>query len=357
MKLSYQRLGLRLTHKWAIASRLGPGGGGGTHEFPVVVLELRDERTGVIGRGEAAPSTRYGESVDSCVEFFERVPVDALDFADPQGSMLKVRALGAGAEAAKGAFDMALLDGHGQLMSRPIHALFGLGFRNGEHLTSFSIGIDSAEVIRQKVLEAAEYPVLKLKVGSLDDAGNLRALREAAPEVWIRLDANEAWKTREEALTQLEALARDPRIQFIEQPMPASTPVADWIWLKQRSPIPLMADESYVDAADAERCADCFHAVNVKLVKTGGVSRAVEALKAARALGLKTMIGCMIETSVLITAAGHLAELADYLDLDGNLLISNDPFSGVTCSRGLLSFPDTAPASGLRVQPLTPGLM
>jgi len=149
----------------------------------------------------------------------------------------------------------------------------------------------------------------------------------------------------------VEWLARDGCVELIEQPMPAVSSLKDLVWLKQRSPLPLFADESYHSAADVQRCAECFHGVNVKLVKTGGLSAGLEALRAARKAGLKTMIGCMIETSVLISAAAHLADLCDYLDLDGNLLITNDPFTGVTAEHGILSFASAPERFGLQVCP------
>jgi L-alanine-DL-glutamate epimerase-like enolase superfamily enzyme len=179
----------------------------------------------------------------------------------------------------------------------------------------------------------------------------MRAVREAAPAKTVRVDANEGWKTKEQALEMIEWLAQDKHIEYIEQPMPAATPPADWAWLKARSPLPIFADESYHTAADAARCAECFHGVNVKLVKTGGVSGGFEALQAARKLGLKTMIGCMIETSILISAAAHLAELCDHLDVDGNILITNDPFLGVATDDGVLSFASAPEKTGLRVCP------
>src|SRR5262249_50580839 len=153
---------------------------------------------------------------------------------------------------------------------------------------------------RKKVLAAEKFPVLKMKVGAPDDKANLQALRDVAPQKKVRVDANEGWRTKEQALEMIEWLAHDGNIEFVEQPMPASTPVEDWIWLKQRSPLPIFADESFHTAKDAARAADCFHGVNVKLVKTGGISAGYEALQAARKLGLKTMLGCMIETSILI---------------------------------------------------------
>jgi L-alanine-DL-glutamate epimerase-like enolase superfamily enzyme len=146
-------------------------------------------------------------------------------------------------------------------------------------------------------------------------------------------------------------MATDKHLEFIEQPMPRDTSDADLKWLKTRSPLPIFADESCHTVKDIPRCAECFHGVNVKLVKTGGVSMAYETLQAARKAGLKTMIGCMIETSVLISAAAHLAELADHLDIDGNLLITNDPYAGVTAKNGILSFAATKEKRGLCVSP------
>jgi L-alanine-DL-glutamate epimerase-like enolase superfamily enzyme len=226
-----------------------------------------------------------------------------------------------------------------------------LGFTEGKHATCFSIGIDKPDMIRHKVAEAERYPVLKLKVGGPDDEQNLAALRHAAPKKTVRVDANEGWKTKEEALRKLEWLAGDGHIEFVEQPMPASTSIGDLKWLKQRSPLPIMADESCHFASDITTCAEWAHSVNVKLVKSGGISNAYAALQAARKAGLKTMIGCMIESSVLISAGAHLAELADYLDLDGNLLITNDPYRGPTSEKGVISFTAASEKVGLRVVP------
>jgi L-alanine-DL-glutamate epimerase-like enolase superfamily enzyme len=247
--------------------------------------------------------------------------------------------------------NLALLDGAAKLAGQALHSFLGLGFSEDHHVTSFSIGIDTPDIIHKKVLDAAIYPVLKLKVGDPRDRENLATLRSVAPKKPVRVDANEGWKTKEEALRNLEWLASDGRIQFVEQPMPRDAGAADLIWLKERSPLPLFADEACHDIKDIPRCAECFHGVNVKLVKTGGVSMAHATLQAARQAGLKTMIGCMIETSVSISAAAHLAELADYLDLDGNLLITNDPFTGVTAKNGILSFMQARVKTGVGISP------
>lgn len=348
MKLRIWRHDLRLVHTWAIARSLGPGGDGGKDTFPVVFAELKD-RDGVVGLGEAAPSARYDETPESVVAFLERVNPYLLSFTDLEGSLRYLESVGARNYCAKGTLNLALLDGAAKLAGQPLHQFLGLDFTEGRHVTSFSIGLADPDKVRQKVAQATEYPILKLKLGGPQDEASLRALREVAPTRRVRVDANEAWKTREEALAKLEWLARDGHVEFVEQPMPAAAPPEDQAWLKARSPLPLMADESYVYAGDVQRCAAGFHGVNVKLVKCGGVTAGIKALRAAREVGLKTMLGCMIESSLLISAAAHLAGLTDYLDLDGNLLIDNDPYRGVGCRGGVLSFADAHEPSGLRV--------
>lgn len=350
MRLRFWSFDLKLAHQWTIARELQADGTGGVTTQEVVFVELKDDN-GVIGLGETSPSERYNETPDTVVAFLRMIDPCRLTFRDIDSSMVYLDRIAPGNAAAKCALNLALTDGAAKIAGKPVYDYLGLGFTEGRHVTSFSIGIDQPETIREKVRAAAPYPILKLKVGSPHDIENLAALREVAPAKPVRLDANEAWKTKEEALHHIEKLAVDRNIQFIEQPMPAATPPADWAWLKSRSPIPIMADESCVNAGDIERCADLFNAVNVKLVKTGGIAGALEALRAARRAGLKTMLGCMIESSLLITAAAHLAELTDYLDLDGNVLITNDPFLGISSAGGVLSFANAPTKTGLRVTP------
>jgi L-Ala-D/L-Glu epimerase len=345
MKLTFRRFDLRLTHTWTIASNVATGG---KNIYPCVFVELRDD-DGVVGIGESAPSSTYKENVDTAQAFLQRVDASRLSFDDVPGSMAYVESLAPKDFSPKGALNIALLDGAAQKARKSVREFLGLGFTEGKHVTSFTIGIDTPEMMRKKTREAEEFPVLKIKVGGPNDEQNLAAVRAEAPTKRLRVDANEGWKTKEEALTKLEWLARDPNIEFVEQPMSASSSREDYAWLKARSPLPIMADESYINASHIDVAAECFHAVNVKLCKTGGVSRGFEALSAARQAGLKTMLGCMIESSVLISAGAHLAELTDYLDLDGNVLITNDPYRGVLTERGVMSFAGIEPKIGLQV--------
>jgi L-Ala-D/L-Glu epimerase len=346
MNLKFWREQLQLANTWTIAR-------GSTNVFEVVMVELTTP-DGQVGIGEASPIGRYHESPATVENFFRRVDASQLSFDNLTGSMSYLEALSPGDMAAKCALNIALIDGAARRSGKTVYDFLGLGFRENQHVTSFSIGIAEPDVIRAKVRAAEKFPVLKLKVGVPNDETLLAALREVAPTKAIRLDANEGWKTKEQALERLQQLAQDRYIQFVEQPMPQSTSAEDLVWLKERSPLPLFADESYHSAKDLAHCAKCFHGVNVKLVKTGGVSAGFSALQAARNAGLKTMIGCMIETSVLISAAAHLAELCDYLDVDGNLLTTNDPYAGVAQKGGVLSFKDAAEKIGLRVQRVAP---
>ncbi|MDB6109103.1 MAG: L-Ala-D/L-amino acid epimerase [Pedosphaera sp.] len=343
VQLKYWRYDLQLTHTWAISRSTG------TNIFKVVLLQLADDN-GTIGLGESAPIARYNESVDTVMEFCGKVDANKLSFDDVPGSMNYLDTVAPGNMAAKCAFNIALVDGAARKAGQAVYDYLGLGFTEKHHVTSFTIGIDKPDIIRQKVIAAERYPVLKLKLGGPDDKLNLGALREAAPKKAVRVDANEGWTTKEKALEMIEWLAKDGHIQFVEQPMPAATDPKHLIWLKERSPLPLFGDESYHSAKDVAHCAECYHGVNVKLSKTGGISGGYEALQAARKAGLKTMIGCMIETSVLISAAAHLAELCNHLDVDGNILITNDAYLGVTSEKGILSFADAPEKTGLRVR-------
>jgi L-alanine-DL-glutamate epimerase-like enolase superfamily enzyme len=201
-------------------------------------------------------------------------------------------------------------------------------------LTTFSIGIDTPEITKQKTLEAVDYPVLKVKVGLATDEPTIEAVR-AVTKKPLRVDANEGWKDKEEAVRKINWLEK-MGVEFIEQPMPAEM-LEETRWVRARVHIPIIADE---------KLKECFDGVNVKLDKSGGMLEAYRMLEIAKALGMKTMLGCMVSSSVSVTAAAHLSPLVDYSDLDGNLLISNDPFHGVRVEKGKLILPK-APGLGL----------
>jgi L-Ala-D/L-Glu epimerase len=345
MKIKVWRYDLALTHTWTIASSLASGG---KNTYGTVFVEL--EEGGLKGIGESAPSSRYDENVDTVEAFLRKVDAERLSFDDIPGSMAYLDTIAAGNASAKGAINIALLDGAAKKANVPLYDYFKLGFREGKHVTSFTIGIDTPEKIRQKVAEAEQYPILKLKVGGPKDRENIAALRSVAPTKTVRIDGNEGWKTPDEALHNIEWFAKDPNIEFIEQPMPATTAAKDWQWLKSRSPMPVMADENCIAMKDLQFVVDNFHYANVKLCKTAGPSHGYELLSALRKAGLKTMLGCMIESSVLTAAAAHLAELTDFLDIDGNILITNDPYVGLTSERGIISFAKAPNRVGLCVQ-------
>ena len=344
VKIATRVCELRLAYPWKIA------GGRGSATQRTILVELSDA-DGPAAIGEAAPSILFGESVDNVLPFLARLDPALLSFGDVAGSMARLAEIPGLPCAARCAVNLALLDGAAKRAAQPLHDFLGLGFRERQHVTSFSIGVDVPDMIRRKVLAAAPYPVLKLKLGDPRDRESLAALRAAAPDKSLRVDANEGWKTKEEALRKIEWLAADGRVQFVEQPLPRQATVDDFHWLKERSPLPIFGDENCHTVKDIPRCAECFHGVNVKLVKAGGVSMARETLIAARQAGLKTMIGCLVETSIEISAAAHLAELADFMDIDGNLLVTNDPFAGVTAHGGVLSFATAPEPYGLRVAP------
>jgi L-alanine-DL-glutamate epimerase-like enolase superfamily enzyme len=286
---------------------------------------IRIERDGVVGLGEAAPIARYNETAEGAAAFIEKArPVLDRDLRDYAVRGAEIEAAGPGEHAAKAALDMAVLDWFAKTLGVPLWRLLGLG-RERAVTTTYSIGIDTVPVMQQKVRDAADFGVYKIKVGTADDRKIIDGIREVTAKP-LRADANEGWKTKEQALEMIDWMAGQG-VELVEQPMPADR-LEDYAWLKERVKIPIFADESLILPSDLPRIAPYFHGVNVKLMKCGGIQEAVRLAAMGRALGLKLMIGCMIETSLGISAGATVASLFDYADLDGNLLISNDPFKG-----------------------------
>lgn len=300
-------------------------------------LFVHFDHDGIEGMGEGAPIVSYKESAESARQAVDSV-LPLLSSSDPaqfEKLMSQVGARVPGEWAAKSAIDIALMDWVGKKLGIPLYEHFGLD-PDDAPITSFSIGIDKPDVTRQKVREAEEYPVLKIKVGLDTDEEMIAAVRSVTQKP-LRVDANQGWTDREIAARKIDWLAKQG-VQFVEQPMPAGR-IEDMHWLHQRSSLPLMADESCRHPEDIPALVGVFDAVNIKLDKAGGIGTAYQMIQMARALGFKTMLGCMVSSSCAITAAAHLSPLADYADLDGNLLIANDPCKGAMVENGKLVLP------------------
>jgi len=321
---------LILKHTWTIARN--------SSDFKQnVFVEL--EKDGIVGIGEAAPNVRYDETPRSTTAFIDETRPVFEQAVPTQYVQLgyDIRAVKAGQTAAKAALDMALMDWFGKALKVPLYKLWGLN-PNQSPLTSFSIGIDKPEIVKQKTLEAAPYKILKVKVGKENDEEMIRTVRSVAPEKPIRVDANEGWHDKEVAMRKIDWLVRQG-IEFVEQPMPSHM-LAETRWIRDRSPVPIIADEAVKSSADIPTLAQAYDGINIKLMKSAGLQEALRMIWMAKSLNMKIMIGCMIASSVSITAAAHLCSLIDYADLDGNLLISNDPYDGVKVVDGRLKLPD-----------------
>jgi L-alanine-DL-glutamate epimerase-like enolase superfamily enzyme len=308
------------------------------------VLYVRYTRDGVTGHGEGAPIVRYKEDAKSAQAALETARSLVLNSDPWEFEKLMAHALHdvPRTNAAKAALDIALMDWAGQKLGVPLYRWFGLDPKDTP-VTTFSIGIDNPAMTRDKVREAAPYAVLKIKVGLDSDEATIDAVRSVTDKP-LRVDANEGWTDKEVALRKIEWLSKKG-VEFVEQPMPADR-LEDIHWIHERSPLPLIADESILHPADIPKLQGVFDGINVKLDKCGGIMEAYREIQIANALGMKTMLGCMISSSCTVTAAAHLSPLVDYADLDGNLLISNDPFTGVTVVDGKLVLPDR-PGLGL----------
>jgi len=290
---------------------------------------------GLEGLGECAPSGRYGESVASVRAYFEENPLQADD------PYLLETLLAGVPPGARCALDLAAHDLIGKDCRRPLWQLLGLDPARTP-ATSFTIGIDTPENMLAKVAAVADHPILKIKLGFPGDIDVLEAIRARYTGA-LRIDANEAW-TPDETVANLARIAPSD-IEFCEQPIPAGTPER-LRYIREHSRVPIVTDEDSKDASDLLALAGCVDGINVKLVKCGGIRGALAMIATARALGLKIMLGCMVESAILATAAAHLSPLVDWADLDGPFLTAADPFAGITYDRGKLVLP-TAPGLGV----------
>jgi L-Ala-D/L-Glu epimerase / N-acetyl-D-glutamate racemase len=294
---------------------------------------------GIVGIGEAAPSGFYGERRESVfmalADFSEYLGEDPSHIEDIMATL--DRRLHGNASA-KASVDMALYDIMGKRLGAPVYELLGLNPERAA-VTSFTIGIDEpAEMAKKAAAAAKRYPVLKIKVGTGRDLEIVRAIREAT-DVTLRVDANAAWTAKEavRVIRELEPYG----LEFVEQPLPPGD-IEGLRFVREHVTLPIIADESCETVEDIPQLVGVVDGVNIKLMKCGGIHHALKMIHTARAHHMKVMLGCMIESSLAITAAAHISPLVDYADLDGNLLTSDDPFEGVKVERGKLILPDRA---------------
>ncbi len=329
---------LHLAHTWTIARSSSD------YKENVFVQIVKD---GIIGIGEAAPNIRYDEDAErttqkiaGCTKVLKGK--NLLTFQDLKKEIDQTIT---NQSCAKAAIDMAILDWAGNKLSVPLYKMFGLN-PDKSPLTSYSIGIDSIENMQERVREKSEMPIFKIKLGKENDREIIEAIREVTDNV-IRVDANEGWKDKEFALEQIKWLAKK-NVEFVEQPMPAEM-MKETAWLKERSPLPIIADEAVKKTSDILKLSEAYHGINIKLMKSGGILEAISMIHLARAMKMKIMLGCMVESSIAISAAAHIAPFVDYVDLDGNLLLADDPYLGVKVDQGRLIYNDL-PGLGVSVK-------
>lgn len=303
-------------------------------EIRTVLLKLRDG-DGMEGLGEATPQRFYGETPETVLAALEVyatvLPEDPLDLEETER---RFEATLAGNNSARAALSTALHDLAGKRLGIPIHRMWGLDPARAP-MSTFTIGIDTAEMIRKKVLEAEPYPILKIKLGSDRDMEILNTIRDVTQKE-LRVDANCGWDVKH-AIRMLPVL-EEYGVTVLEQPLPAED-LDGLAEIRRRARIPLIVDESCLTSADIPRVAGRVDGINIKLAKTGGLREAIRMIHIARAHHLMVMVGCMVESSIAITAAAQFTPLVDIVDLDGAALLAHDPYVGATIHGGQLRLP------------------
>ncbi len=338
MHLRFFPYELQLQHTFTVASY-------SRTTTPDVQVEIEYE--GVTGYGEASMPPYLGQTTESVCAFLRKV--DLSPFKDPflmEDILSYVDSLSPGDTAAKAAIDIALHDLVGKLIGQPWYRIWGLDPEKAP-FTTYTIGIDTPEVVREKTREAVgRFQILKVKVGLDSDMQMIRAIRDVT-SLPLAVDANQGWKDRSKALEEIFWLA-EQGVVMVEQPM-AKERVDDNAWLTEHSPLPIFADESIQRLADVSDLKGVYSGINIKLMKCTGMREGWKMANLARSMGMKVMVGCMTETSCAVSAAAQFSPYVDFADLDGNLLISNDRFSGVTVVDGKLTLPERP---GIGVIPL-----
>jgi L-Ala-D/L-Glu epimerase len=332
MKLFHDISVVHTTHPFAIAR-------GSTSEHRLLRVRVVDG-DGIEGWGEAAPNRFYGETHETAVAALARLTpvVEACDgWALEDLEMEMNRAIRYNGSV-KSAISAAMHDLAGKRLGVPVYRLLGLN-PDKAPLSSFTIAIASSEAeLRTRVQQASSYPVLKVKLGTDHDAQIIRTVRAAAPDKILRVDANAAWDAKR-ALRMIDVLV-ECAVEYVEQPV-AAHDIDGLRFVRERSALPVIADESCLVATDIPRLAGAVDGINLKLSKCGGLREAVKMIATARAHGMLVMAGCMIETSLGISAIAHLSPLLDYADLDGAALLSDDPYIGAAIENGVIAIPSS----------------
>ena len=327
LNLSFEPYELRLRHAFNLAR---------SQRTTTPDVQVRLEYDGLIGYGEASMPPYLGESVESVCSFLNRL--DLGQFTDPfriEDIHDYMDSVAPNNRAAKASVDIALHDLLGKIMGQPWYKIWGLNPDKCPN-TSFTISYDAdPKEMNAKIDETAPYKVIKIKMGH--DKELVEAIR-ARTNVPICVDANQGWDSKEKALEMCHYLA-DKNCLFVEQPM-GKARIDDTAWLRERSPLPIIADEFLQRLPDVRRAAGVYDGINIKLMKSTGMHEAYKMAVQARAMGMKIMLGCMTETSCAVTAAAQLAPMVDWADLDGNLLIVNDRFDGIKIVNGKVTIPD-----------------
>lgn len=328
LKLSFKPNELKLRHAFNLARN-------SRTTTPDVLVQL--EYDGIVGYGEASMPPYLGESIESVTKFLGNL--DLGQFNDPfriEEILSYVDGTAPDNRTAKASVDIALHDLLGKIMGQPWYKIWGLSPEKTPN-TSFTIGIDKADVVRQKVDEAAPYKVIKVKMG-LDNDKELVEIIRSKTDKPLCVDANQGWTDKEKALDMCHWL-KERGCMFVEQPFDKKM-IDETAWLRERSPLPIIADEFCQRIPDVMRAYQVYDGINIKLMKSTGLHEAYKMAVLAKSLGMKLMIGCMTETSCAISAAAQLAPMADWVDLDGNLLIANDSFDGVKVVDGKITLTD-----------------
>lgn len=335
LKLRFQPYNLQLKHVFTVATY-------SRTTTPDVQVEV--EYDGITGYGEASMPPYLGESVESVMRFLQQVNLE--QFSDPfqlEEILAYVDGIMPGNTAAKASVDIALHDLVGKLLGAPWYKIWGLD-KSKAPSTTYTIGIDTPDVVRQKTLEVAgQFNILKVKLGRDNDKEMIETIRSVT-QLPIAVDANQGWTDKHHALDMIFWL-KEQGIVMVEQPMP-KTQLDDIAWVTQQSPLPIFADESLQRLSDVVKLKDAFTGINIKLMKCTGMREAWKMVTLGRALGMKVMVGCMTETSCAVSAAAQFSPAVDFADLDGNLLIANDRFKGMEVVKGKITLNDL-PGLGL----------